>query len=59
MHKELWNVIKNLASNKESINASELAFAGHQLPAEVFETVKDHYLKNESVEPNKKLPPWV
>jgi len=57
MHKELWNVIKNLASNKEAINAQKLAFASHQLPAEVFETVKDHY--QNSYEPDKKLPPWV
>lgn len=57
MHKELWNVIKNLANNNESINGSELALASHQLPMDVFETVKDHYQKN--VEPDKKLPPWL
>jgi len=59
MHKELWNAIKNLAINKEAIGSSELALANYQLSADVFEAVKDHYLKNVTVEPDKKLPPWL
>lgn len=57
MHKELWNVVKNLSNNNESINSFELALANHQLSADVFETMKDHY--NKSSEINKRLPPWV
>ncbi len=57
MHKELWNVVKNLADNKESINASELALANHQLSVDVFETVKDHYNKISEIQ--RKLGPWV
>lgn len=57
MHKELWNVVKNLSNNNESINSFELALANHQLSADVFETVKDHYTKVSEIQ--RKLGPWV
>lgn len=57
MYKELWNVIKNLTNNAGAIDTSKLALASHQLPVEVFETVKEHYSQSSEIE--RRYPPWV
>lgn len=57
MYKELWNVIKNVTNNNGGIDTSKLALASNQLPAEVFETVKEHYSQSSEIE--RRLPPWV
>lgn len=58
MHKELWNVIKNLASGKglDNLSTADLALANAQLNSEVFEVVQDHF--NESHQ-KAATPPWV